>query len=203
MKVLLIRHGQTTGDVEDRYGGDYDDSLSTEGMMQAHAICDRVNEAKPQKVFVSPKARALETALILKRKVPFELVSVSDLRERNQYGVLTGLVKSDALKKFPDDVEELNSNDPYHHVSGSEEYFAFAQRVTSAFNLILEDEYNHKTKSIAFLTHSGPIRVFFREVLGFEIGEISDCAIIELDYDGEGFEIISSSGIEGISSSFS
>jgi hypothetical protein len=28
MKIYLIRHGETTGDVEGRYGGDFDDSLS-------------------------------------------------------------------------------------------------------------------------------------------------------------------------------
>lgn len=30
-KFLFIRHGETTGDVEDRYGGTYDDALSPNG----------------------------------------------------------------------------------------------------------------------------------------------------------------------------
>lgn len=28
MKIFLIRYGETTGDVEDRYGGWYDDHLT-------------------------------------------------------------------------------------------------------------------------------------------------------------------------------
>lgn len=35
MKIYLIRHGQTTGDVEDRYGGAYDDELTDKGKNEA------------------------------------------------------------------------------------------------------------------------------------------------------------------------
>ena len=31
MLIYLARHGETTGDVEDRYGGDYDDHLTEKG----------------------------------------------------------------------------------------------------------------------------------------------------------------------------
>jgi len=34
MKIYLIRHGETTGDVEDRYGGSYDDHLTDKGRGQ-------------------------------------------------------------------------------------------------------------------------------------------------------------------------
>ncbi len=203
MKIFLVRHGQTTGDVENRYGGDYDDSLSTKGMMQAHELAEKLKGKEITKLFVSPKIRAVETALILKKKVLFELVSVTDLRERNQYGVMTGMVKSEAQEKFPDDVEDLEANNPYHHVTGSEDYYKFAERVTKAFNEIVNDEFESGTKAIAFVTHGGPITVIFRELLGFEVSEISDCAIVEFDYDGEGFELLSSAGINKIESAFS
>lgn len=38
MKIYLIRHGQTTGDVEDRYGGAYDDELTDKGKNEAPQI---------------------------------------------------------------------------------------------------------------------------------------------------------------------
>lgn len=34
MKIYLVRHGETTGDVEDRYGGWYDDHLTDRGKEQ-------------------------------------------------------------------------------------------------------------------------------------------------------------------------
>ena len=38
MQIYLIRHGQTTGDVEDRYGGDYDDRLTDLGKQQSQNL---------------------------------------------------------------------------------------------------------------------------------------------------------------------
>jgi broad specificity phosphatase PhoE len=35
MKIYIIRHGETTSDIENRYGGDYDDHLTEKGVNQA------------------------------------------------------------------------------------------------------------------------------------------------------------------------
>jgi broad specificity phosphatase PhoE len=36
MNLFFIRHGETTGDVEGRYGGDYDDRLTEKGSRAAY-----------------------------------------------------------------------------------------------------------------------------------------------------------------------
>lgn len=42
MKIFLCRHGQTTGDIEDRYGGDYDDHLTDLGKTQAEELANKL-----------------------------------------------------------------------------------------------------------------------------------------------------------------
>ena len=42
--------------------------------------------------------------------------------------------------------------------------------------------------------------MIFRELIGFEVNEILEGALIEFDFDGEGFELLSSKGISGIES---
>jgi len=42
MKLFLIRHGQTTGDLEDRYGGTYDDHLTELGHEQLQATAEKL-----------------------------------------------------------------------------------------------------------------------------------------------------------------
>ena len=42
MKIFLIRHGESTGDIEDRYGGDYDDSLTEKGFVQAGNLAEQL-----------------------------------------------------------------------------------------------------------------------------------------------------------------
>ncbi len=202
MRVFLLRHGETTGDVENRYGGDYDDHLSLKGKKQSEELAKRLNNSEISTFFVSPKIRALETTAIISKSNPAEIVKINDLRERNQYGVMTGMKKDEAKKKYFNEVEDLEENNPYHHVKGSEEYYVFSQRVLAAFNEIVEEEYAKESASIAFITHGGPITVIFREILGFEIKGIKDCALFELEYDGEGFEVVSAEDVSSIESGF-
>lgn len=58
MKIYLIRHGQTTGDIENRYGGSYDDELTDEGQIQAHNLADKLMNSAIQILFCSPLIRA-------------------------------------------------------------------------------------------------------------------------------------------------
>lgn len=58
MKIYLIRHGQTTGDVEDRYGGAYDDELSDKGKIQAHKLADSIANSGIEILFCSSMIRA-------------------------------------------------------------------------------------------------------------------------------------------------
>ena len=39
----MCRHGQTTGDIEDRYGGDYDDHLTEVGKQQSMILTENLS----------------------------------------------------------------------------------------------------------------------------------------------------------------
>lgn len=46
MKIYLIRHGETTGDIEGRFGGDYDDHLTEQGKQQATTLGEQLKAAE-------------------------------------------------------------------------------------------------------------------------------------------------------------
>jgi len=194
MKIYLIRHGETTGDVEDRYGGDYDDCLSENGEKQVKELTEKLVDKDIEIVHHSPLIRAAQTAQEIGEKLGIGTEEVSDIRERNNYGELTGLTKKEATKNFPEEVEEIEAFPIYHKLPHSEEYYEFAKRVIDAFEKICEKEH----ESIAIVTHGGPIKAIFRELLGFEIEGLSDCAIIEIEHDEQGYEIIGMDGVKGI-----
>ncbi|MEK6852241.1 MAG: histidine phosphatase family protein, partial [Nanoarchaeota archaeon] len=124
MKVYLVRHGQTTGDVEDKYGGNYDDHLTDKGKLQSKELADKLKDKSIEIIYHSPKLRATETAKIVSNNLNIKTKVIRDLRERNNYGVLTGLTRSEAKKRFPDQVRELK-NGLYHRVRDSENYLKF------------------------------------------------------------------------------
>lgn len=191
MKLFLLRHGESTSDIEDRYGGDYDDHLTEKGMQQAREQADKLVGKGIEVIFSSPRIRATETAGILKSVLGCELKVIDDLRERNAYGILTGMVKSEAKEKYADKVELLKKYS--YTIEGAESYEALCERVRS----VLDELTSTQHQTIAILTHGGFIRCFLREVMKMgEIKSLGDCAIVELEKSGESFKIIKTDAVE-------
>lgn len=71
LEVLLLRHGQTQGNLEKRYIGKTDEPLlldDTESMRKISALQKRLEQeviAGSQKLFVSPMLRCRQTAELL------------------------------------------------------------------------------------------------------------------------------------------
>lgn len=190
MKVYLVRHGQTIGDIEDRYGGDYDDSLTDEGEIQALKLADQLKDAGIQAVLCSPKIRAKQVAEIFKSAIGCEVNVLENLRERNQYGVLTGLIKSEAKEKSPDLVEEVK--DYRNTIEGAESYEDFRRRVEKVFGEFTSVPYS----TIAVVTHGGVIRTIFREILKEGEIDVFDCGYAVLNVEGTEANIEKMDGIE-------
>ncbi len=188
MKIYLIRHGETTGDIENRYGGDYDDHLSDKGRSQCIDLAKKLKNKGIQIIYYSPRIRAKETVEILNRSLGTKLEEADDFRERNSYGILTGLVKSDAKEKYPKEVEKLEKSKVYHNVKNSEAYDSFKKRVTGAFEKIIS---NKNYSVIAIISHGGPISCIVREVL--KLGEfefLGDCSVLEIKKTGTKLELL-------------
>ncbi len=188
MKIYLIRHGETTGDVEDRYGGDYDDHLSEKGKVQCAELAKKMKNKGIQIIYYSPRIRAKETVEIINQSIEAKLEQAHDFRERNSYGVLTGLVKSDAKLKYSKEVEKIQKDKLRHSVKNSEPYDSFKKRIVDVFEKITSSK---KYSTIAIVTHGGPISCIFREIL--KLGEfefLGDCAIIEIEKSGENLRLI-------------
>jgi len=191
MKFYLCRHGETTSDVEDRYGGEYDDSLTEKGRAQAKELAEKLAPAKVKLIYTSPKKRAQETAQILSEVLGARIEIIENLRERNNYGVLTGLTKKEAKETLPFFVKELEENSPNHKVKGSEPFLKFKERVLSSFNFIM----SQTEEDCIIVTHAGPARRIIRDTIGKEIEKIGDCAYLEIENKNGKYELKNISGL--------
>lgn len=182
-RLFVIRHGQTTGDIEDRYGGDYDDLLSPEGERQVVRLCEEIKNFCIQDVFSSPLKRAQQTARALANAANCDVITIDGLRERNQYGPLTGMTKSEARDRYPDLVEQVK--DRLQTIPGAESYSDAAQRMKSAYYTAV----SRMPSCAAIVWHGGGMRVLFREILrAGELKEIGDCGWVELEQDSDNVE---------------
>lgn len=157
MKIYLIRHGETTGDVEDRYGGTYDDHLTDKGRAQLKETAQMMQGKVVDALFVSPLIRARESAEILNEVVSTRIEIVDGLKERD-YGVLGGLTKKEALQKYPEAVEA--HKDPANTDPDRESQADFITRVEAAFETIAQYGYEH----IGIVVHGGSLKVILKKL---------------------------------------
>lgn len=188
--IYFIRHGETTGDIENLYGGDYDDHLTEKGREESRSLGEKLREKNIQIFFTSPLIRAQETVDILNqgRDVPVRIDM--QLKERNWFGELTGMDKDEAKEKFPDLVELLR--DRMNTLPSGESYDDFVQRISEALRGICAHE---EYERIAVVSHGGSLRVLFRDIL--KQGEIDygDCSFAQLGWDGNALSLIGMDGI--------
>lgn len=174
MRILLIRHGETTGDVEDKYGGFYDDHLTSKGQSQLRETADRLKGEKIDVIFTSSLIRAQESAKIINTVVTAEVVVLEGLKERN-YGILGGLTKEEAKAKYPEAVEL--HKDPKNTDPQGESQEDFINRVLETFKTISGESYG----TVVAISHGGPIKTILRHLGLPLLTSIGDGEIIEVN----------------------
>jgi 2,3-bisphosphoglycerate-dependent phosphoglycerate mutase len=107
--LVLMRHGQSQWNLENRFTGFHDIDLSDAGREEAADAGKRLAKAniKFDQVFTSTLQRAFHTAEIALKNCGQDgllktMIRHDDLRERD-YGDLTGLNKDETAKKYGDE----------------------------------------------------------------------------------------------------
>jgi broad specificity phosphatase PhoE len=73
----------------------------------------------------------------------------------------------------------------HYNVEGAEAYVHFRQRIINALNLLAAEP----AESVAVVTHGGPIRLIFRDVLKLGEIDIDDCAVAVLESLDDSFRL--------------
>jgi len=197
MKLLIIRHGESEDDLINAYGGWADFPLTEKGASQVSQTATKLKTLNiPLDIILSsPLKRATSSAEILAKTLNKKMEIFEYIKERNTYGLLCGMVKSDAKQKYPWLVEALDNG---QFVDGSEREEDIKNRVKKAYELITKMSY----ENVAIVTHGVFMKYFISEVLGKKLLKKEDAGFIyiELTNDANGIiskvEIVNSDGIE-------
>src|SRR4051812_45573091 len=100
-KLILVRHGQSLWNLEDRFTGWVDVPLTDLGREEARRAGKRLAGVDLQVAYTSTLTRAQETLRILTETMGFSLPTIRDeaLNERH-YGDLQGLNKARTAEKY-------------------------------------------------------------------------------------------------------
>ena len=190
MTIYLIRHGESLSDVNQRYDGDYDDPLTPAGIAQAQTIAQSPLLTDIQAIYTSTKIRAQQTAEILHRTLNIPVTTVSGLAEQDIYGAFLDLAKDQPEEEYRRLGEVLVNKDTAY--PGTETYQEFKERVLESFEVLLRLDY----EQIAIITHGGPIRCIFRELIpSLSIQSLGNGCVIELELGGTTLDVTQSMGV--------
>jgi broad specificity phosphatase PhoE len=189
--VVIIRHGQSQGNAEGRFGGHTDTPLSPRGQRQALATARALASEKFDTIYSSDLPRAIETATPLARLTDAPLETTEALRERS-VGVMEGLTFEEAAELHPEQYQALLRRDFEHVLLGGESYRQTLDRASRKLDEAIEQ---HKGGRIALFAHTGTICILILHLLGaLDAPELkpvwiatANCGIARFDLRDDGF----------------
>ena len=161
-RILLVRHGQSQGNAERRFGGHSPTPLSELGRRQAEAAARALASEGVTAIYSSDLLRAAQTAEPLARMTGLEINRTSALRERS-VGLLEGLTFEEAAEKYPDEYAALLRRDFEHVLAGGESYRQLLDRAAAELDRAVE---RHRGGTIAAFSHTGTICILVLHLMG-------------------------------------
>jgi broad specificity phosphatase PhoE len=161
-KLFLIRHGQSAGNAEGRFGGHSPTPLSKLGFAQAKVTAKALAKENINAVYSSDLLRAVQTAEPLAKLLNIEVITNSAFRERN-VGVLEGLTFDESKQEFPQDYYALVNRNIHHVITEGESYRHLLTRITGELREIIR---KHRGERVAIFTHTGALCFMTLHLLG-------------------------------------
>src|SRR5215210_6967458 len=161
-RLYLIRHGQSAGNAEGRFGGHSATPLSKLGKQQAALTAKALAKERITAIYSSDLLRAVQTAEPLAKALNLKINAADTFRERH-VGVLEGLTFDEAKKEFPEDYYALVNRELAHVITRGESYHQLLDRTTGVLSEILE---KHKGGRVAIFAHTGTICFLTLHIIG-------------------------------------
>lgn len=163
VRLLLVRHCQSTWNSQGRIQGQQDPPLSTEGKAQARAIGERLRGESLGALYCSDLARSYDTACAIGACQDLVAIRDRDLRERG-YGAWEGQPLADLMANTAD--WEQHRNNPQWAPQGAENGPALYRRTQAALRRIV---HRHEGETVAVVMHGGGLRMYFCHLFGLSL----------------------------------
>lgn len=164
LRLLLVRHGLTTANREDRWIGRSDPPLSEEGLTQAEALATRLAGEGLTAIYSSPQLRARQTAELIAQACGLEVWIEPGLREMD-FGCWEGLTQAEIEARYPGQMRawwaDLTAESAPH---GGETLAQVAKRAKAAYNKIVARHGEGET--VLIVAHGGVLQTLLCQVLG-------------------------------------
>ena len=190
-RILAIRHGETSWNVDTRIQGQLDIPLNEAGHAQAARMAQALVGEPVAAVYSSDLSRAWETAHYLGRAVGVAVSADPALRER-AFGEFEGRTFAQIETALPEQARRWRKRDPHFTPLGGESLSTLRDRVVAAAERLAA---RHAGELIALVSHGGVMDVLYRAATQLDIGAprtwvLANTAINRMLWSPDGFSLV-------------
>ena len=175
--LFLIRHGQSTYNLENRFTGCLDVPLSSQGIEEAKTAGQKMKDYSIDIAFTSTLKRAIDTLQIILNVAEDShtpIIKNDALNERN-YGELQGLNKADTILKYGEAQVTLWRRSYTERPPGGESLKDTEARVMPYFNETIYEKLKQDL-NVLIVAHGNSLRAIVKN-----LDAISDQDIVNLN----------------------
>ena len=164
-QIILIRHGETEWNSQQRMQGHSNSDLSSVGQAQIQALGEWMKNVPFDHIYSSDSLRAKQTAEAITQFSGHELKIDLRLREKN-LGVFEGLTSEEARERHPEVFRLFKTAGSKYVIDEGESTQQLQDR---ALEVVDEIRIKHLEERVLLVTHGGFIRVVMKHSLGLSL----------------------------------
>lgn len=153
--VILVRHGQSTTNVQKVFTGQLNADLTPMGIEQAARMARYVAQYPVEKVYASSLQRAVDTAAPICQMLGCPMETTADFWEINA-GLWQGLSFEEVAERYPESYAVWHQDFGKARPDGGESCKELYDRVVKTFRRIVEDT---SEEVVCIVSHAIPIRM--------------------------------------------
>jgi broad specificity phosphatase PhoE len=171
MKLILVRHGETVWNLEQRVQGLSDIELSKRGKEQAQILGRCLKDEAIERIVSSPLKRAYQTAQAIGRFHEVDIEIDEDLRELDQ-GIFDGLTFREMRKRYASFLSKWAVNPGPLVIPGGESLVDLQQRAWPAIERIIAI-----SKNTLVVSHNFTIAVILCNLQSLRLASLRDVTV--------------------------
>lgn len=183
-RFIVVRHGETQWNVEERIQGHGDSPLTEKGLAQAEAIAGRLASEPFDVLVASDLGRAMRTAQAISRRCGLAVIPDPRLRERS-FGAGEGMTYAEIDRAWPEVFSRVRETDPDFVIPSGESRRQFHTRVRDAFVALARE---HRGRRLAVVAHGGVLAALYRVIHDIPVGKPHAVPISNASYNAMAFE---------------
>lgn len=164
-RLFLVRHGETEWNKNGKVQGRTDIELSSEGIMQAKLLAERLMTEDINVIYSSSLKRAHRTAEIIAEYKQCDVIK-SEMIHEICFGPWEGMAINEIKTKYSEHFRVYREDPVNFKLPGAE---TFDDLTTRTYSAIIDIVNRHKGSNILLVSHGVTIKAAIIKILGMDI----------------------------------